>query len=207
MEQKMFTVEMPKYLENLNLPDPDLLMLYQNYDQRIIWLDSEVDDDWLEYVRKIIQWNAEDKNVPVEDRVPIKLVFFSPGGDLDINNMLIDIVKLSKTKIIGVNIGLACSAACFIYLACHERLTLPRAKFLLHSGSAEGISGTAEQIEAYNAQYKKEIKLLKEYLIDECGLPKKLVDTKMRGEWFFDAKEAIELGVAHRIVESLDEIV
>ena len=199
-------IQLPRYIENLQLPDPDLLMLYQNYEKRIIWLDSEVDVNWLEYAKKIVQWNAEDKGKDVQDRVPIKLFFFSPGGDLDINNLFLDIIRLSKTKVIGINTGIALSAGAFIYLACHERLTLPKATFLLHSGSAENISGTAEQIQSYNAQYKKQVKQLKEWLI-ECGLPKKTVDNKMRGEWFFDSEEAIKLGVAHKIIESLDEVV
>ena len=203
---QLLAVELPKYIENLNLPDPSLLMLYQNYENRIIWLDSDVNDDWLEYAKMIVKWNAEDKGKPDEERKPIKLFFFSPGGDLDINNMLIDVIRLSKTKVVGINMGIAMSAGCFIYLACQERLTMPKATFLLHSGSAENISGTAEQIQSYNAQYKKQVKQLKDWLI-ECGLPKKTVDSKMRGEWFFDAKEAIELGVAHKIVESLDEVI
>lgn len=205
--EKMIQIPMPRYIENLNLPDPELLMLYHNYERRIIWLDTEVDESWLEHAKKIIQWNTEDKGKPEEEREPIKLFFFSPGGDLDINNMLIDVVKLSKTKVIGINVGVAMSAACFIYLACHERYALPHSKFLLHSGGADGISGTAAQIEAYNAQYKKEIKQLKDYLIDDCKLPKKIVDSKMKGEWFFDANEAIELGVANKIIESLDEVI
>lgn len=203
---QFIALEMPKYIENLNLPDPNLLMFYQNYENRIIWLDTEVDDSWLEFAKKIVAWNAEDRGKATEERKPIKLFFFSPGGDLDINNMLIDVIRLSKTKVIGINMGIALSAGAFIYLACHERLTLPRATFLLHSGSAENISGTAEQIQSYNAQYKKQVKQLKDWLI-ECGLPKKTVDSKMRGEWFFDANEAVELGVAHKIIESLDEVI
>lgn len=203
---QLLAVELPKYIENLNLPDPSLLMLYQNYENRTIWLDSDVNEDWLEYAKMIVKWNAEDKGKSDEDRKPIKLFFFSPGGDLDINNMLIDVIRLSKTKVVGINMGIAMSAGCFIYLACQERLTMPKATFLLHSGSAENISGTAEQIQSYNAQYKKQVKQLKDWLI-ECGLPKKTVDSKMRGEWFFDAKEAVELGVAHKIIESLDEVI
>ena len=64
---------------------------------------------------------------------------------------------------------------------------------------------TAAQIEAYNAQYKKEVKQLKEYLYEY--IPKKTVDSKMRGEWFFDADEAVELGVAHRIIDTLDDVI
>lgn len=204
MEQ-MFQVAIPECVENLNLPNPDLLSMYQNYENRVIWLDTEVDDSWLLYAKWIIKWNEEDKGVPEQDRKPIKLFFYSPGGDLDINNMLVDIIKLSKTKIQGVAVGIVCSAACFIYMACHERFALPHAEFLLHSGSAEGISGTAQQIEAYNAQYKKKIKQLKEYLYDY--IPKKTVDAKMKGEWFFDSNEAVELGVAHKIINSLDEVI
>ena len=205
MEQ-MFQVQIPKEIENMSLPDPSLLTFYKNLEKRILWLDSEVDDNWLEFAKYILAWNAEDKGKPQEERVPIKLFFFSPGGDLDVNNMLIDIIKLSKTKVIGVNSQLCMSAAAFIYLACHERLTLPHAQFLLHSGSAEGISGTAEQIQSYNAQYKKQVKQLKDYLV-ECGLPKKMVDSKMRGEWFLDVNECIELGITHKIIQSLDEVV
>ena len=205
MEQ-IVPIELPKDIENLQLPDPELLMIYQNYEKRIIWLDSVVDEYWLEYAKKIIAWNAEDKGIPVEERKSIKLFFFSPGGSLEVNNTLIDTIRLSQTKIVGINMGTALSAGAFIYLACHERLTMPRATFLLHSGSAENISGTAEQIQSYNAQYKKQVKQLKDWLI-ECGLPKKTVDSKMRGEWFFDSKEAVKLGVAHKIIESLDEVI
>ena len=204
--EKIIPIEIPRYIENLNLPDPALLTFYRNLENRILWLDSEVDDNWLEYAKYILDWNAEDKDKPQEERVPIKLFFYTPGGDLEINNLLIDIIRLSSTKIIAVNTQLCMSAGAFIYLACHEKLVPPRAQFLLHSGSAENISGTADQIQSYNAQYKKQVKQLKDWLI-ECGLPKKIVDTKMRGEWFFDAKEAVELGVADRIIESLDEVV
>ena len=196
----------PSQIENLMLPDPALLTFYKNLSKRILWLDSEVDEGWLEAAKYIHEWNAEDKGKPKDTRTPIKLFFFSPGGSLDVNNMLVDVIKLSETKVIGINTQLCMSAAAFIYLACHERYTMPRAQFLLHSGSAENISGTADQVVAFNTQYKKQIKQLKDYLV-ECGLPKKIVDTKMRGEWFLDANEAVELGISHKIVKSLDEIV
>ena len=205
MEQALH-IQIPRDVENLALPDPSLLTFYKYLEKRTLWLDSEVDDNWLEFAKLIIQWNSEDIGKPQEERVPIKLFIFSPGGDLDVCNMMIDVIKSSKTKIIGINMQLCMSAGAFIYLACHERLVMRRAQFLLHSGSAENISGTADQVMSYNNQYKKQIKQLKDYLV-ECGLPKKLVDSKMRGEWFLDSKEAIDLGIAHRIIESLDEVI
>lgn len=199
-------IEIPQSVENVQLPEPGLLTYYKNLERRIIWLDSELDLMWLEYARMILMWNSEDKDVPVENRTPIKLYFFSYGGDLDINNSFIDLLKLSKTPVIGINFGVAYSGGAFTYLACHKRYIMPKASLLLHSGSAEGISGTAEQIEAFTSQYKRQINGLKKYLIEDCNLPKKMVDTKMRGEWYLDAAQAVELGIVHKIVDNLDEI-
>ena len=199
-------VEMSEALHNLQLPDPALVTYYNNLEKRKIWLDSELDTNWIEYGRKILDWNYEDKGIPVEDRTPIMLYFFSPGGDLDINNFFIDIIKMSNTPVVGVNMGIAYSGGAFTYLACHKRFVMPKASFLLHKGSAGGFSGTAQQIEEITAQYKKQVDALKDYLV-ECGLDKKLVNKKMGGEWFIDANEAVKLGIAHSIVTNIDEIV
>lgn len=199
-------VEMSETLHNLQLPDPALVTYYNNLEKRKIWLDSELDTNWIEYGRKILDWNYEDRGIPVEDRTPIMLYFFSPGGDLDINNFFIDIIKMSNTPVVGVNMGIAYSGGAFTYLACHKRFVMPKASFLLHKGSAGGFSGTAQQIEEITAQYKKQVDALKDYLV-ECGLDKKLVNKKMGGEWFIDANEAVKLGIAHSIVTNIDEIV
>ena len=199
-------IEIPDSINNLQLADPVLLTYYRNLEQRKIWLDTELDNSWREYGRYILDWNRMDKDIPVEDRTPIKLYFFSPGGDLDVNNFFIDIVKMSKTPVIGINMGIAYSGGAFTYLACHKRLVMPNASFLLHKGSAGGFSGTAQQIEEITAQYKKQVDALKDYLV-ECGLDKKLVNKKMGGEWFIDSTEAVKLGIAHAIVTDIDEIV
>ena len=128
-------IAIPESVENLQLPNASLITYYKNLEKRILWLDSEVDDYFLEYGKYILQWNQEDIGKPQSERTPIRLLFFSPGGSLDINNAMIDIIKKSKTKVIGVNMGIAQSAGAFIYLACHERLTMPKAGFLLHRGS------------------------------------------------------------------------
>ena len=100
-------ISIPQGVENLNLPDPALLQFYRNHENRIIWIDTEISEDTLEYAKMIMQWNFEDKinNVPIEDRKPIKIIFFSPGGDLEVNNCLVDTITMSQTKIVGVNAG------------------------------------------------------------------------------------------------------
>ena len=110
-------IAIPQNVENLHLPDPSLLQFYKNYDNRIIWIDDEITEMTLEYAKMIMQWNFEDKqnNIPIEERKPIKILFFSPGGSLEVNNSLVDTITLSETKVIGINVGVAASSGCFIY--------------------------------------------------------------------------------------------
>ena len=96
---------LPKEVANMQLPDPELRNFYVDLEHRTFWLDEEVTPYLLELIKYIISWNAEDAATPIELRQPIRIYFFSPGGDLDINYALIDTIKMSKTPIIGINIG------------------------------------------------------------------------------------------------------
>lgn len=199
-------VSIPKEIENLTLPSSELITFYRNLENRVLWLDTEVDDYWLEFSRKIIEWNREDKNTPVEQRKPIKLMFFSYGGSLDINNALIDTIKLSNTPIYGVNVGQACSAGCFIYLACHKRFAFPNATFLIHQGEGNGFSGTYAQVVAAVMEYQRKIEELENYLKENTNIPEDILAENISTEWFISANEALEYGVCHKIVTNLDEI-
>ena len=119
LETAYLDIAIPQNAENLQLPDPSLLQFYKNYENRILWIDDEITTMTLEYAKMIMQWNFEDKqnNIPKESRTPIKVIFFSPGGDLEVNNCLVDTIQLSETPVIGINVGMAASSGCFIYLA------------------------------------------------------------------------------------------
>ena len=199
-------IAIPQEVENLQLPSPELITFYRNLENRVLWLDTEVDDYWLEFSRKIIEWNRDDKDIPIEQRKPIRLMFFSYGGSLDINNALIDTIKLSKTPIYGINIGQACSAACFIYLACHKRFAFPNATFLIHQGEGDGFSGTYAQVVSAVMEYQRKIEELGIYLKDNTKIPEEVLDERITTEWFISAQEAVEYGMCDKIIDSLDEV-
>lgn len=116
-------IAIPQNAENLQLPDPSLLQFYKNYENRIIWIDDEITTMTLEYAKMIMQWNFEDKqkNIPINERTKIKVVFFSPGGDLEVNNCLVDTISLSQTPVVGVNVGMAASSdVLFILLVMND---------------------------------------------------------------------------------------
>lgn len=198
-------IDIPKSVENLQLPDSGLITFYKNLEKRILWLDVIVDDYFLEYGKYILQWNEEDKDIPVDERKPIRLLFFSPGGSLDINNAMIDIIKTSKTKVIGINMGIAQSAGAFIYLACHERLTMPKAGFLLHKGQGM-FEGTYDEIISQVLEYQRKIDELSQYVLENTKIDKDVFEENFGTEWYISANEAVEYGIAHRIINNIDEI-
>jgi len=206
LETTYLDIAIPGTVENLQLPSPELLNFYNNLEDRILWIDQEINDYSLEYARYIMYWNKQDKGTPVEERKPIKLLFFSPGGDLSVNNLLVDTITLSSTKVIGVNCGMAASAACFIYLACHERLTLPNAEFLLHKGAGR-FDGEYSIVVAAIMNYQREIENLGKFVLSKTNIPQELFDENFSTDWYMDANEAIEYGLATKIVTNLDEII
>lgn len=205
--EDLMQIMIPQGLENMQLPSPELLTYYKNLEHRVIWLDSNVDDMWLEYEKQIIEWNREDKNIAVEDRKPIKLMFFSYGGQIDINYSFIDLIQQSKTPVLGINMGQACSAACFIFIACHKRLTMPRSSFLIHQGGVDGgFSGTYEQVVAAITEYQRQIDELADYLLQHTDITEEVLEEKFTSEWYLTAQEAVEFGVADQIITDIDEI-
>lgn len=205
LETAYLDISIPDSVENLQLPNASLITYYKNLEKRILWLDSEVDDYFLEYGKYILQWNQEDLGKPQEERTPIRLLFFSPGGSLDINNAMIDIIKQSKTKIIGINMGIAQSAGAFIYLACHERLTMPKACFLFHRGQG-GFQGTYDEIICQVMEYQRQMEELEKYVLDNTNIDEETFNDNFGSEWFISAKEALDFGIAHKIIEDIDEI-
>lgn len=199
-------ITIPDKLENMQLPSPELLTFYKNLSERVLWLDSTVDDYFLEFSRKIIEWNRQDKGKSIGDRKPIKLMIYSYGGDLDINNSLVDIIKMSNTPIYGYNVGVCASAGCYIYLACHKRFVMPKAYFLLHKGSADNISGTFDQIMNYIEDYQRKINDLAVYIMENTSIDEKTLEENLGTEWYVDSKQSIEYGIAHAVVSDIDEI-
>lgn len=143
LETAYLDIAIPQNAENLQLPDPSLLQFYKNYENRILWIDDEITTMTLEYAKMIMQWNFEDKqnNVPKESRTPIKVIFFSPGGDLEVNNCLVDTIQLSETPVIGINVGMAASSGCFIFLHVIRDIhfQLPSSLFIRELDSLQGI--------------------------------------------------------------------
>lgn len=201
-----FSVVIPSPIENLSLPNPELLTYYKNLADRVWWLDEEVSDYTLELSRLILMWNLEDKGKSIEERKPIRIMFCSYGGALDINTALISLIKLSKTPIYGYNMGYACSAGCFIFMACHKRYALNGSYFLVHKGSG-GFSGTFDQVSAEMDEYARKMEELAVFILDNSKIEENTLIEHMMTEWYLSSDEALACGMCDYIISDIDEVV
>ena len=188
---------------NATIPDPSLLWYYEDLEDRVYQLVGEVDEGLLDFSRHVIRWNREDKGKPIEERKPIKLFFFSPGGSLDINYSVIDIIRLSKTPIIGINMGVCCSAAAYIYLACHKRYMLPHSYFVCHQGSSQ-MSGTYGEVVAIMTDYQNQIAELSSFMEERTTYTSEEITDNIVTEWYVREEEALEKGVCHEVIEDIE---
>lgn len=204
--EELISVCVPKSVANYQLPDPDLLMYYQNLDERILWLNDPVDANTIEFVQRIIQWNMEDVGMPVEDRIPIKIFINSPGGYLNECLAVVDTMLMSKTPIYTVCVGMAASAASLIYLGGTKRFILPNARLLFHQGSAQ-VGGNAADVISSTEDYKKQLENMKELILSRCEkLEKRKLNSKWKVDWYVDAEEAVSIGAADEIIHDIDEL-
>ena len=188
-----------------NLPEPDLVSYYILEKERKVFLDRDVGPDIMAITRLIMRWNAMDKDVPVEDRVPIRIYIFSYGGDSDYMWSMIDAISLSKTPVITINMGIAASAASAIFVAGHKRYMLPSAEVIIHEGSAEIAGDAVKVIDATNS-YKELLKKLKEFYLNRTEIPRAHINKKRNNDWHLDSKYCLEHKVCDRIIESLEEV-
>ena len=204
MDEQMAIV-LPKFLENLQLPSPELLTYYRNLEDRVIWIDYGVDEGILEVSKMIMRFNKEDKDIPVEQRKPIKLLLYSYGGDGQACFSLLDVIALSKTPVHTINMGVAMSAGLLILLAGHQRFCLKTSTALAHSGSG-GASGTFEQTEAQMKDYKRFVDTMRNYIIERTNIDTKTFNKHKNKEWYIYSEEQIQYGICHQIVEDIDDI-
>lgn len=188
---------------NLDLPDPALIQEFRDLKNRVIWVDSEINCACLDIVSKIIEWNRDDKNLPIDQRQPIKIFFNSPGGELDIEETLVSIIKLSKTPIYGFALGMVASAASLVYLSCHKRFALRSAYFILHRGSCQNMGGNYNEIQAAMEDYRAQVEKMEKFYIENTLYTEEEIRKNIATDWYIRGNELLEKGI---ITEWIDDI-
>lgn len=203
---ELMELALPENLETMQLPSPELVNYWRLAENRIFYIDCEIDESVLDIQKSIININIADKGIKPEDRKPIVIMLDTPGGLLVETMSLASVMIMSKTPVITVNIGSAYSGGALLLLAGHKRYALKYSKAMLHSGSG-GVSGTYEQTEAAQKVYKKQVEEMGEYILSRSGMDEKVFKRNKSKDWHLTTDEQVQHGLVHSVLESLDEII
>jgi ATP-dependent Clp protease protease subunit len=189
--------------KSYDLPLPHIRNYYRDEEERVFWVDGEINDGLLDLVKMIIRCNAEDKDKPAEERLPIKVFIDSPGGDVCALWTTIKAIEISKTPVYTINYCTAFSAAADLLAAGHKRYALPGTSAMVHSGSCV-FGGTIEQAESMKKHFDKLGKKITDYFLAHTKVDPKAFKKKAPSDWYFDEQEMLDNGLIDEIVADFD---
>lgn len=169
-------------------------------DKRILILNQEIDEDLVEkIIIHIIRWNIQDKHLQKEDRKPIKIIINSGGGDMFICHSLIDVIENSETPIIGVAVGIVASAAYYILLACHQRVSFKNTTILQHDGGLELNNSNVKAKSTMEFFNQMDIRI-KDFVLSHTTMEEDFYDSHFSDEFYMYADDSKKYGIIHKII-------
>lgn len=189
------------------LPDPETVSYYVLEKQRKIYLESDVDSSVVNIQKMIMRWNMEDirNGKTKETASPIWIYIMSYGGDLDYMWVLVDAIKMSVAPIYTVNIGVAASAASLIFVCGDKRYMTEHATVVIHEGSAQ-LAGDAIKVQDAADTYKKQLKQMKDFILEHTGIPKSQLMKKRSNDWTLNSEYCLKNNVCDKIITDISEI-
>lgn len=139
---------------------------------------------------------------------PIYLYINSPGGSVSAALAIYDTMQFIKPDIITIGIGLVASAASVLLAAGQKgkRYVLPHTEVLLHQVMAGPLEGQAVEIEIAAKQIVKLKQMVNEILAKHTGQPLEKINTDTDRDFWLSAKEAVEYGLADKVIETRESI-
>lgn len=206
MELCDLLVGIPESVANLQLPDPTLRQYYIEEQDRIFWVDTQIDANTLELVKMIMRCNKEDNGKPVEERKPITIFIDSPGGSVEVLLSIIKAIEISKTPVKTVCYCTAYSAAADLLASGHKglRYCMPGTNVMMHAGSC-AYQGTASQVDAAKKFYDAMGKKVTDHVYSRTDIDTR-TQKKMKDDYYMTAEDALKLGIVDHIVEDFDEL-
>ena len=144
-----------------------------------------------------------------ESAKPIQIYVNSPGGHVESGDSIHDIIKFvrSNVPIYMIGTGWVASAGALIYAAGEKRFRfcLPNTRFLLHQPMG-GVQGPATDIDIEAREIIKMRERLSQIIATETGQSIERVRRDTDRNYWMSASEAIDYGLASKIVHSIEDL-
>lgn len=134
----------------------------------------------------------------------ITLFINSPGGEVDSGLAIYDTMRAIGCPIRTVCTGTAASMAAILFLSGDQRDMLPHSKVMIHDPLIPGgVGGSALTVDAVARNLMRARQTIADIIARHTGKPLEEVLAKTASDSYFDAQEAIDWGLADRIIHQL----
>ena len=187
-------------------PQPDAMMLMKKmekffFETRSVYLWGGVDDrSAKDVVTKLLLLDADK---PGEE---IKFFINSPGGVVSSGMVIYDTMRMLKSPVSTINIGLAASMGSILLSGGvkGKRFIFPHAEVMIHQPSLGGhYQAVSADLEIQAKQTKKTKEIAARILAENCGKKFEQVMKDFDRDYWMDAKESIDYGIVDQLVEKL----
>ena len=205
---KDFRMDDAEEPETEEKPDksPEMTMLMKKmekffFEKRAVYLWGAVDDRTArEVTTKMLLLDADK---PGEE---IKFFINSPGGIVTSGMVIYDTMKMLKSPVSTICMGLAASMGSILLSGGEKgkRLIYPHGEVMIHQPSLGGhIQGVSVDLEITAKQTRRVKEIGARILAENCGKKPEQVMKDFDRDYWMDAKEAIEYGIVDKVVEKL----
>ena len=169
--------------------------------QRIVTIFGEISQKAArEFTEKMLMLAGESDD-------PIKVFINSPGGHVESGDTIFDMIRFVKPRVLVLGTGWVASAGALIYSAPpkEDRFSLPNTRFMLHQPSG-GVGGSASDAEIEAKEIIKMRQRLNQTFADQTGQSLERVTADSDRNFWMGPSEAVEYGLAGKVIQSMDEL-
>jgi ATP-dependent Clp protease protease subunit len=185
---------------------PEVGMLIKKMEQyffsnRTVELWGAVDDRTAKEV--VTKMKLLDADKPGEE---IRFLINSPGGIVTSGMVIYDTMKLLKSPVSTICMGLAASMGSVLLSGGVKgrRFVFPHAEIMIHQPSLGGyMQGVSVDLEIQARQTKKVKEISARILAENCGKKMEQILKDFDRDYWMDAKEAIEYGIVDQLIDKL----
>ncbi|HET8573222.1 MAG TPA: ATP-dependent Clp protease proteolytic subunit [Edaphocola sp.] len=171
------------------------------FKNRAVYLWGVVDDKSAkDVVNKLLLLDADK---PGKE---IKFYINSPGGVVTSGMVIYDVIKMIKSPVTTICMGLAASMGSVLLSAGEKgkRYIFPHGEVMIHQPSLGGyFQGVSADLEIHAIQIQKTKEQIANILSEACGQPLEKVMKDLERDHWLDADEALKYGIVDKIINKL----
>ena len=139
-----------------------------------------------------------------DPQAPVTLFINSPGGEVQSGLALYDVMQTLSCPVTTICLGMAASMAALVFVSGARREMLPHSRVMIHDPLiGGGLGGSALSVKARADDLMRIRDITAGVIARHSGMSIERVFELTASDTYFEAKEAVEAGLADRIIMRL----